>query len=46
MSVFLFSFNTYLLSSNNQLDFVFGTGNEKIDKAAFMEFTLQWGKMK
>lgn len=23
-----------------------GTGNEKIDKAAFMEFTLQWGKMK
>lgn len=24
MSVFLFSFNTYLLISNNQLDFVLG----------------------
>lgn len=42
----LFSFNAYLLSSSNQQDFVFGPGNEKVDKAAFMEFTLQWGKMK
>lgn len=45
-NLFLFSFNAYLLSSSNQQDFVFGPGNEKVDKAAFMEFTLQWGKMK
>ena len=40
------SYSTYLLNSSNKLGLVFGTGNEMVDKMAFMEFTLQWEKMK